>query len=205
MRPSLAFAPFAVLALALLAGCNKQVKPKNLQWTGETLDERARPFREAASLNGQPVQPMVAPVDDGTPDEPAMVGVRHDLMLADGTHQATCTCLSVDVGPAGGAAFFWTAGVPDIGPGALALAIGARGVSCPNGPAVEADRRPSISAIDQINDDIVIEVEDLQPGRPLASGAIIPKPRGAGSIYVKPRSAKVLYGKGLSGGMCKVR
>ena len=51
---------------------------------------------------------------------------------------------------------------------------------------------------------MIVEVEDLPQGRPLASGAVIPKPGPNGSVYVKPRDAKVIYAKGAPGGRCKV-
>ena len=44
-----------------------------------------------------------------------------------------------------------------------------------------------------------------EENRPLANGAVIPKPGPNGSVYVKPRNAKVIYAKGAPGGRCKVR
>src|SRR5262249_9808963 len=125
--------------------------------------------------------------------------------LSNQPHPARCACLAVEVGPANHPAFFWTGGVPKIGTDATAVAIGARGVDCPGGDPDESRRRPSISAVDQENNDIIIEIEDLPQGRPIAAGAIVPRPGAGGSIYVRPRAPGQVYAKGAPGGRCKVR
>ena len=101
-------------------------------------------------------------------------------MLANGAGKTErCSCLAVEVGMPGDALFFWQGDQPRIGGDATVVAIGAQGVACAGGNPNEERRRPSISAIDLENADVVIEVEDLPDGRPLASGAIVPRP-GAG-------------------------
>jgi hypothetical protein len=136
----------------------------------------------------------------------AILGVRHDLMLSNGPHDVRCSCLSVEVGrPDDARFFFWAGGAPDVGADALVLALGARGIACPGGDPDDRRRRPSISAVDQDGDDIVVEVEDLPEGRPLASGAIIPRPGSRGAIYVRPRRGNAVYGNGTGAGRCRVR
>ena len=45
--------------------------------------------------------------------------------------------------------------------------------------------------------DVVIYVEALGEGRPMTSGAIIPRPKPSGSVYVE--STNAIYGKPLDG------
>jgi hypothetical protein len=45
--------------------------------------------------------------------------------------------------------------------------------------------------------DVVVYVEALGEGRPMTSGAIIPRPKASGSVFVEPTNA--VYGKPLTG------
>jgi hypothetical protein len=101
--------------------------------------------------------------------------------------------------------FFWMGSPPRVDEDATVIAIGAQGVSCPGGNPDEHRRRPSISAVDQENDDIIVEIEDLPEGRPLASGAVIPKPGPRGGVYVKPSEPSVFYGRGPNRYRCRVK
>jgi hypothetical protein len=48
-------------------------------------------------------------------------------------------------------------------------------------------------------------VEAARGGRPLTSGAIIPRPIGPGRVFVAPASKKLPYGRPLDGsGNCKI-
>jgi hypothetical protein len=201
MRPSALALALAPLALPACGGAHKAVDD---EWASasEAPEEKSRPLRETETLSPTPPPPGNAP--EG-PLVSGLVGVRHDLMLSKGAHPARCACLSVEVGPAADPSFFWTGGAPDLGPNTLALAIGARGVECKGGDPDDARRRPSISAVDQENNDIIVEVEDLPQGRPLASGAVIPQPGVGGALYVRPRHAAQVYARGAPGGRCKVR
>jgi hypothetical protein len=202
MRPS---APVLCLPLALaLLGCSGSHKAVEDEWssTSEAPEEKSRPIRETETLNPTPLQPGSAP---DAPAASRLLGVRHDLMLSPSPHPARCACLAAEVGSPADPSFFWTGGAPDLGSNALAVAIGARGVDCPGGIPDETRRRPSISAVDQENNDIIIEVEDLPQGRPLASGAVIPPPGAGGSIYIRQRQAGQVYARGAPGGRCKVR
>jgi hypothetical protein len=101
--------------------------------------------------------------------------------------------------------FFWSGGAPDIAYDAMIVAVGARGIACPGGDPDDRRRRPSISAVDHEGEDIIVEIEDLTPGRPLASGAIIPKPGTKGGLYVAPHRGNTVYGRGPGGGRCRVQ
>ena len=195
MRLCATLAPAAVLALFLVPACSGASLATDPNWSNEK-PEVYRPLRETEEMNG--------PAAVSSPgSQSGLIGVRHDLMLSQGAHPTRCNCLAVEVGPAADPRFFWTAGAPTVGANAVTVALGARGVPCSGGDA-DDKRGPSISAVDQIGDDVIVEVEDLPQGRPLASGAVIPKPGPNGSVYVRPRNAKVIYAKGAPDGRCKV-
>lgn len=135
-----------------------------------------------------------------------LLGVRPDLALsASAPKTARCACLSVEIGAPSDAKFQWQAGAPTTGPGALAIAVSSRGVECPGGEADDTKRRPSISAVDVDGNDVVVEIEELPDGPPLASGALIPEPGPGGSVYVRGRNKKVVYARSKESSRCKVR
>lgn len=189
---------FLLLALAP-AACGGSQRASDADWTPE-IQQKDRRFRDTEALNA----PQIEPLDNR---RNAPYGVRHDLMLAKGAHESRCNCLAVEVGAGNDARkFFWLGSPADTGADSVAVAIGARGVPCPGGDPDEARRRPSISAVDLENDDVIIEIEDLPEGRPLASGAIVPRPGPKGSVFVRPRRGNRVYGVNPGvGGRCRVR
>ncbi|AUX47354.1 hypothetical protein SOCE26_088730 [Sorangium cellulosum] len=198
--------------VALLACGGNQHAGAAEFWAGGTVDPAAPEKDEQEGAKPMAARrPISTPDDfDGAPVVPeeqvrSWVGVRHDLGLARAAApKERCSCLAVEVGEARDPRFQWAAGAPDVGGGTLAIALSARGVPCPGGAADEAERRPSISAVDQEGNDIVVEVEDLPPGRPLATGAVIPRPAPGGAIYVKGKTSKVPYARAPGGARCKV-
>lgn len=197
----------ALTLTALLPACGGAQKPLEADWSDapEEKPEKSAKLRDTETLAAPTPTPTPEPLASGPSGSRAPLGVRHDLMLSDRSHPARCNCLSVEAGPSTDPNLFWTGGAPEIGSDAIAVAIGARGIECPGGSADEGRRRPSISAVDQENNDIILEVEDLPEGRPLASGAIVPRPGAGGSIYIHPRAPNQVYGKGAPAGRCKVR
>ncbi len=190
---------FALLLLGLLPlACGGAQRNGDADWSAEPT-AKDRPFRETEALNA------AMPLNPEQERRWAMLGVRHDLMLVKGPREARCGCLAVEVGEPTDKRFFWSGGMPKIGPDTLAIAVDARGVACQGGEAVEEHRRPSISGVDQNGEDVIVEVEDLPSGMPLASGAIIPKPGVKGSIYIKPRYRNVVYGRNSGVTYCKVK
>ena len=135
----------------------------------------------------------------------AMLGARHDLALAGEIPDANCMCLAAAVGYPTNSAFFWQAVVPTIDASSqLVVALSSDGVSCTQqqGDSLGA----SYWGYRRQGDDIVVIVENARAGRPLTTGAIIPRPMGAGSVYIAPLDKTVPYGRSLdgSGGKCRV-
>ncbi|HTN85067.1 MAG TPA: hypothetical protein VL242_15315 [Sorangium sp.] len=202
----------ALLSGVALAACSgNQHAGAAAFWEGGTIEPSARADDQQGGKQKAPRRAVGTPDDfSGAPTAPqervsSWVGVRHDLALARAAApKERCSCLAVEVGEARDPRFQWAAGAPETGADTLAVALSARGVSCPGGPADEESRRPSISAVDQEGNDVIIEVEELPPGRPLATGAVIPRPAPGGAIYVKARSAKVPYARAATGARCKV-
>jgi hypothetical protein len=135
----------------------------------------------------------------------AMLGARHDLALAGDSAQASCTCLAAVVGYPSNPAFFWQAVVPTIDTATqLVIAFSSDGVSCTDQPGDSLGA--SYWGYRREGDDIIVVLENARAGRPLTSGAIIPRPVGAGSVYVAPLNKSVPYGRSLdgSGGRCRL-
>jgi hypothetical protein len=187
-----------LLAALVAASCGRSRSAADADWTPEP-EAKDKHLRDPEALFG------AQPLDPKEDKQTAWLGVRHDLMLSNAPHEARCTCLAVEVGPPNDAKFFWMGSSPEVGDSALAVAIGSRGVACPGGDPDDRRRRPSISGVDVEGEDVVVEVEDLPFGRPLASGAIIPRPGPKGAIYVRPRKGGGSYGSSPGGGRCRVR
>lgn len=179
--------PWITAALGLaLAGCGgEQNWTSDPSWQGE---ERSRTL---APTDDQ--QTLVPASQPAPPDALTWFGVRHDLsMSASAPRSPACGCLAAEVGMPGKQAFQWDGEVPVIGPDAVVIAVSARGVACP-AEADESKRRASISGVERDGDDVLVEIEDLPEGRPLALGAIIPKPSAKGGLYIVPRDSKVRW------------
>lgn len=188
-------APALVLAFSAF-GCGN-AKNNADAWTEEPVKE-TRPFREVQVLGqGAEAKPNDRPMS-------AWLGVRHDLGLAATQKTERCACLAAEVGTAGDSKFEWQGDVPTLGDDTEVIAISSAGIACTGGPADHG--RASISAVDRENQDIVVEIEELREGRPLATGAVIPKPGPNGAVYVRPKNAKIFYARGTgAGGRCRVQ
>ncbi len=201
-KPPPAFGRGHLFALALLvAGCAGTQREADKTWTEDAPDEGSHRFRDTEVLNPTPIDKAPA-----TTTRAGFVGVRHDLMLANRTeHHERCSCLDVELGAPQDPMFFWQGDRPEIGAGEIVVAIGAQGIACTGGDPVDTRRRPSISAIDLENDNVIVEVEDLPLGRPLASGAVLPRPGPAGGFFIRPRDGRTIYGRGPGGRLCRIR
>jgi hypothetical protein len=205
-----------VSGAALVACSGGRDRTADAYWSGGTVDPPTKPDEKDADGNPKKPPRQIGAPDDYSADKTTsvladvkapstLVGVRHDLALATSpSPKERCSCLAVEVGEATSPKFQWAASAPDVGADAVVVALSARGVSCPGGNPNEAKRRPSISAVDQEGNDVIVEVEELPAGRPLASGAVIPKPQAGGRVYFKPRTPKVPYARAAGGARCKV-
>jgi hypothetical protein len=138
------------------------------------------------------------------PASSVLLGARHDLKLRSGQATANCQCLAVAVGGSHGSAMLWSSTTPDIDERSqMTIALSSDGQACKDEP--KNSLGASYWGYRISGNDVVVLVEAARGGRPLTSGAIIPKPVGAGQVYVAPASKKLPYGRPLSGGgMCKI-
>jgi hypothetical protein len=192
----------AGLGLAALGCGGDQSWTSDANWQGE---DRSKPLT-SRTLDSDDAQTLTPAAKAAQPDALTWFGVRHDLSMSPSAPRTpACGCLAVEVGMPGRQAFTWDGQVPEIGPDAVVVAISARGVDCPAEPD-ESKRRASISAVDRDGDDVLVEIEDLPPGRPLALGAIIPKPGPSGGLFLVAKNAKVPWVPHAAGNKrCKVK
>jgi hypothetical protein len=154
----------------------------------------------ASSVSGMTSTSSLAAVSAGS----VLLGARHDLKLRSGQASASCQCLAVAIGGSHGSAMVWSGATPDIDERAqLSIALSSEGQACNGEP--KNSMGASYWGYRISGNDVIVLVEAAHGGRPLTSGAIIPKPVGPGQVYVAPASKKLPYGRPLSGGgMCKV-
>ncbi len=203
-RASAPFAPlfaFASLCVAL-AGCGgEQNWTSDPSWQGNDTNTG----RTLYGNDGDDAHTLVPAAKASVPDALTWFGVRHDLsMSASAPRTPACGCLAVEVGMPGKQAFQWDGEVPVIGADAIVLTVSARGVACP-AEQDESKRRASISAVDREGEDVLVEIEDLPDGRPLALGAIVPRPGPSGSLYIVPRDSKVRWVPQGASKKCRVK
>lgn len=154
----------------------------------DTVDESQS--EEETSATATPSTPQMS---SGQPSTMALLGARHDVMLAPGAPQP-CSCLAVAVGEPSSTQFTWTGKRPTIDPAAqTVIALGSSGVPC-------AEAGPGASYMGYVKEqgDVIVTVEAAVAGRPITSGAIIPKPDPGKQIFVQP-SGKIPYGRGKGG------
>lgn len=190
----------AVFGLKLVSGCAKQNDLVDRDWLQKTDSDRL-PAREVESL-------FTTRQDTPAGANHALRGVRHDLVMSKrAAPTARCTCLDVATGASSDPRFRWGGNAPLLAPDQLAFAARTEGSNC--GAPEDQIRRPSIYAVDQVEGDTIIVIEELPSDRPQALGAIVPLPSNGGSLYVRARSDKghvAMYAQGPKGpaSMCRV-
>jgi hypothetical protein len=155
----------------------------------------------------QPVSSAAPPAPTGSaadaPSTRSLLGERQDLGFK-GPATANCQCLAVAVGQPGDPAFQWSGNQPKTDPNAeLVIALSSAGQACPE--AGKNTLGASYWGYEVVGSDVVVVVENAAPGRPLASGAIIPRPMSGGQVFVRPEGKAVPYGRSADGsGRCRV-
>lgn len=124
---------------------------------------------------------------------PALLGARHDLLLAEDA-PTPCKCLAVLLGGPETPKMVWTGRQPVIDSRTqLVIALGSDGVECAeDGPGA------SYRGYEQKEGNVVVYVEGVVDGRPVTHGAIIPRPASGGKVIIEP-GASVPYGRGNDG------
>lgn len=184
-------APLALLGLLALS-CKGSVQA-DARVSSEASSGELRSFDRP--LESPPNAPAPAANDLG-PGDYALLGARHDLAYA-GPKSPTCACLAVALRdqPEDGA-FQWTIEPPRLEPSTQwIIALSSKDVPCdaPPGGTLGA----SYQGYGTEGNDVVVYVEALGEGRPMTSGAIIPRPKPSGAVFVEPTNA--VYGKPLDG------
>jgi len=182
----------ALAALACCA-CHASVQADANLNTGKEGQEQVRDFDRPLAADAAPA----APASDNSKPEPiALLGARHDLSYA-GSKTPSCQCLAVALSErVDDSSFVWELGAPHLEPTTQwVIAFTSNGVSCDAPPTGTLGASYQGYAID--GNDVVVYVEALGEGRPLTSGAIIPRPLGNGSVLIEPAGA--IYGKPLEG------
>ena len=177
------FAPF----IGLLGCGGGQTWRSDMSWSAPEEPQK-KALRETELLDA----PKASSAEGSSSSKLAdLIGVRHDLSLANASVAARCNCLAWEVGaPDDSSKFMWETTVPrNLSSDVLALAL--RSTACPS-----TNKGASILGQFTEGDDVIIEVELLEPGRPLASGVLIPKPHAGARVRIRPASAKVPYGRG---------
>jgi len=153
----------------------------------ETLDSNGTASQGSARTE--------APQGDGAPGEPALLGARHDVRLSDSSKAVACKCLAAVFGSPDLAALRWADVQPTIDPTMqIVVALESEGVPCDDAKAPSA----SYMGYHKDGQDIVVDVEAAQVGRPVTRGAIIPRPAAGGRIRISaPRALP--YGKASEG------
>jgi hypothetical protein len=187
-------AVFSVLAPAAIAafqlfGCKASVEANvNTGGKGDVADFD-KPLNQSMSANR-------ASSEEAMKDS-ALLGERQDLSYR-GPSTSSCKCMEVALGQPGDRAFAWAGERPKtMRESQLVFAMSSAGIACPG--AGDKATGASYWGYEVLGNDVVVVVERAYAGRPVASGAIIPRPTGNGQVYVRPIDKKLPYGGPLSG------
>jgi len=172
---------------------------------GEDAELDAEVQKERAMSAPAPTPSGTAPAASSVPppSDRALLGARTDLSLEPAQVPGQCSCVRVALGPANLGAFKWKGERPHVDDQTeLVIALSSDGSGCEN---PKGSLGASYWGYRRAGNDIVVYVENGVSGRPVAQGAIIPKPFGQGQVYLAPTTKKVPYGKPLNGkGNCKL-
>ena len=185
----------ALVAVIAAVGCHASVSAKvktSEDAQVEGVDEStAEPSSEP--LAGEPDA-------EKPPTATALLGARHDLHLAASVNSPTCTCLAAAVGMPNESSFAWSDGMPTLDAESQeVVALTSQGIKC-DAEIPKDTLGASYWGYKVEGNDVIVFVENARFGRPITTGAIIPKPAPGGHVYIQPASKKVPFGRPLSGG-----
>lgn len=179
--------PFLLLACAV--GCKASVNAEAKAGASGSSADADASFEASAAGEGagsdfdKPKTVAAGPDAQATiaaATGPALLGARRDLKYQ-GAKQATCSCLAVTLGAPSDSAFAWEHGPPIVdGSRQLVVGLSSEGVSCSENVGLGA----SYKGYQTPGNDVVVMVERAHEGRPVTSGAVIPRPIGGGQVYV---------------------
>jgi hypothetical protein len=184
---------FPLLVIVGLSGCKASLNAEaNASASGADASAEADADAEANLVGGEGEAAAQDDLDkpiESTPTQevskiesegPALLGARRDLTY-NGPKTERCSCIAAKLGTAGDPAFQWEKGPPLLDESRqLVAGLTSDGVSC----AQERGLGASYKGYVRSGSDIVIMVERAHEGRPVTSGAIIPRPVGAGQVFV---------------------
>jgi hypothetical protein len=197
---------FIACAIVGAASCKASVK-------GEAKASGSVGGDDEEAVFDEPLEGPVRPEDEGfepassgasSGADEALIGARPDLHYK-GPPMAQCRCLDVALGQANDPAFEWSTTPPRTNPDTqLVIAFSAAGKNCSDAPP--GTLGPSYWGFAVEGENVIVVVEPSREGRPLMTGAIIPKPPGGGQVFVRASGAKAPYGRSLDGkeGRCRV-
>lgn len=139
-------------------------------------------------------EPVPAPIATRFAEQPRVatsrIGVYHALTLAkSAAEKPTCRCMAAHVGAVDDEKFAWGTKPPTVGDDAFVLAISDDGTPCD----WEGKRgSPSIRAVEQVGNDVVVTLEEVRGGIPPARGAVVRKPTGTGDGWLVFRADRRL-------------
>jgi hypothetical protein len=197
------------LSFTLLMGCQASVSA-DAQVSGEGAKGRAQAdLSDSGEGEGDLRRASLAEISAKTAklmtaNNRVLLGARHDLKLEPGKGTLSCQCLSVALGGTGEGGMTWSGSPPVLDEATqLGLALSSEGQACQGEP--KQSLGASYWGYRISGNDVVVLVEAARAGRPLTSGAIIPKPVGQGQVFIAPASKKLPYGRALDGGgSCKL-
>lgn len=201
-----------LFVIPLLAACQASASAQmQAKGTGD-LDGNASATLNAdhetelgSGRNGAPAAPVAQKgyADGGgysettDPVADALLGARAGLRLAKPS-AASCQCLGVQVSNPSDVGFVWEGPAPTTNPNTqLVIGISSEGLPCPQ--AASDSLGASYRGYEVVGADVMVLIETGRLGRPIAQGAVIPKPSSGGRVFVRANDDKSPYGRSLDG------
>jgi len=205
VEPCKARFAFGALSVLVALGCRASVQgDASAQVTADEADaELEAELRKERAAQGEQGDGGVVALEAETSSEVPLLGARRDLSLAAERASLSCSCLKLGLGQPTDDVFRWKGTPPAIDAGTqLVVGLSSEGMTCkqPKGSA-----GASYWGYRESGNDVIVLVESAIKGRPVTSGAIIPKPFGDGQVFAAPAFRREPYGRGAKGeARCKL-